>query len=80
MRQETDANREDGEEGEGLFVLVPTLGNADEVDAVPDDAVFNGRTDWIVSGVLRGQRIGEAVGVKRGGGVVGRQKGAPEDG
>ena len=43
--EEGDAEGEEREEGIGLLVLVPALGDADEVDAVPDDARLDGRPD-----------------------------------
>jgi len=40
---EGDEGKREGkerEEGEGLFVLVPALSDAEEVDGVPDDGVL----------------------------------------
>ncbi|KAF3777026.1 hypothetical protein EJ110_NYTH46535 [Nymphaea thermarum] len=39
-RQERNAQRKERQEGVALLVLISTLGDPDEVDAVPDDAIL----------------------------------------
>lgn len=53
----------EGEESVRLFVLVPALGDTDEVDAVPNDATFDSGTDRTVRRVLLVVGIDEAIGV-----------------
>ena len=76
-RKEGDGDGQGGEEGVGLLVLVSALGDAEEVDAVPDDGSLDRYGGARPSG-KRGGVNAEAGGIDDGGCVVRAEEKLPE--